>query len=197
MRKFPFPHAVLDDYFPRELLSSCAVEMNAITRWDRTDTPPEKKYSADWLMGGTAIRDYFQRLDSNEFRTLLTLNFDLPADLSFNGYGGGCHRMEVGDHLDSHVDFTRIGPEGLYRRVNVLTFIEAPTEGGELVLSGKADKVIEAKVGRTVIFPTGEKTWHAVKEIKAGRRLSLAGYLFSEEPPADFQGYRSTLFKEP
>jgi hypothetical protein len=112
----------------------------------------------------------------------------LLADPSLSG--GGMHLYGPGSHLDVHVDFNQIPERGLYRRLNILVFLNRdwrPEWGGEFELW---DEAVKTRLGafapvmsRCVIFRTSETSFHGVPKVRCpdGRsRNSYAAYYYTE-----------------
>lgn len=199
----PFPHIVKDNLFESELLSSALREFDEVPGllWRRYSNFLEEKYACEFGRAGTACRTYAERLASPSFRLQLEQIFGVP-ELTFDGIGGGLHRIEGGGFLEVHTDFNL--HNGLYRRINCLTYLNKdwrPGDGGELGLytdpQGDPDVLIEPVFGRTVIFATSDTSWHGhPNPVTRGRRLSLAGYYFSPQPYDGYVAPHSTVFKE-
>lgn len=125
------------------------------------------------------------------------------AQLRHDPLGGGVHRIPPGGHLDLHVDFN-LSPDGWIRRLNLLTFVSAwqPGDGGELLIGPKDATeavLIEPTQGLTVLFETGDDTWHGhpVPTSPAFERRSLAAYYFTPPPRSGPPEPRSTVWLEP
>lgn len=127
---------------------------------------------------------------------------NLQPDLSL--FGGGLHETSNGGRLGVHVDFNR-HQNGLYRRVNVLLFLNpawSPKWGGNLEMwegpgTGNC-KMIAPLMGRMVIFPTTDKSWHGHPRplnAPAGiTRKSIAWYFYHPEPPAGYRDDHDTVY---
>jgi hypothetical protein len=120
--------------------------------------------------------------------------------------GGGMHLMRSGAHLDVHVDFNRLESEGLFRRLNILLFLNKgwePGWGGELELwdSGvrKLGHRFEPLLNRCVVFETSEHSFHGVARVACPpgtTRRSFAAYYYTREAPANWDGTtHTTIFR--
>ena len=101
-----------------------------------------------------------------------------------------------------HADFNRSPQTGLYRRLNVLTYLNEDwtDEGGWLCLFGHdaegraIHKYIPPEMGLTVIFETSATSWHGHPVAAQRWRKSLAAYFFSPEPPPGYEEDQSTVW---
>jgi Rps23 Pro-64 3,4-dihydroxylase Tpa1-like proline 4-hydroxylase len=101
-------------------------------------------------------------------------------------FGGGLHRIERGGSLGMHIDFNYHGI-GLYRRLNLLLYLNDWREewGGHLSLAGK--KKIAPQANTMVVFTTDDESWHGHPqplECPEGTfRDSIALYYYSATKP--------------
>lgn len=202
IRDEPFPHVVLDTLWQPHVIKSCYAEFDLVApdawQWfsgeheggkaQTTHAPP----SCEWMLA------YMSR---DPFLSLVRGLFDIP-DLTPSLHGGGLHRVTPGGKLDMHVDYNR-HPDGRYRRVNCLTFLNPdPDWTADLYLSSSVDLDddeyvnVRAVAGRTVLFVTGEQTWHGHPFALRGEaeRRSLAVYYFSAEPGTDYTAPHDTIY---
>ena len=110
-------------------------------------------------------------------------------------HGGGPQQIVDGGKLDVHTDFTHLAALNLYRRVNVLYYLNPnwrSTYGGSLELwsdsQSSPDPVrsIEPSFNRLVVFNTTSKTFHGHPKplsVPTGvTRKSLAFYYYTARP---------------
>jgi len=120
--------------------------------------------------------------------------------------GGGMHVMASGGRLDVHVDFNILRPHELYRRLNILVFLNERWEerwGGHFELwDADVERCLErlAPLGnRCVVFNTTETSYHGVCPVRtpAGiTRNSFAAYYYTPTPPEGTDGsFHSTVFR--
>jgi hypothetical protein len=105
-------------------------------------------------------------------------------------HGGGLHQGADGSYLDVHADFNIHPALGLYRRLNVLIYLNPvwqPAWQGYLELwsrdMGACRQLIEPAFNRCVIMETHDQAFHGYKELRlpAGvTRRSLAMYYYAE-----------------
>ncbi len=120
--------------------------------------------------------------------------------------GGGMHLTGSGGRLDVHVDFNRIEERQLFRRLNILLYLNPewkPEWGGQLELWDKDVKVCHESalpvLNRCLIFETSDISYHGVRPITAPAdvvRKSFAAYYYTREAPAQWDGTsHSTIFR--
>ncbi len=214
----PFPHAVIDDFLPpsfAELVSE---------RFPK----PESEVWLDWRKrsghqygkqgpGGASRFDHLDPvfetalLQLNNFRMLrfleaLTGIEKLLPDPHFRG--GGIHSIVPSGFLDVHTDFNKYTQMDLYRRLNVLIYLNKDwdeSEGGALELwdkappEGRCQKAIAPEFNRAVIFCTNKISFHGHPTPWNGRngrsRRSIALYFYSAQPGLDERYSDTTEFQ--
>jgi hypothetical protein len=199
----PFKHVILDDHWPDDLLEGVLAEFPPYSdgRWQKFSNERELKLGGSDSMWGPYAWTFFDDcLNDPDFVVELEEVFGVGSPLLVDaGYGGGFHMIPPGGYLASHVDFNRHRRSGLWRRLNLITFLNwawVPADGGELVLGADGDVVIQPVWNRTVIFETNDESWHGHPTPTTGDfwRRSFAAYFYSEEPPPTSGGEHSTVF---
>ena len=121
-------------------------------------------------------------------------------------HGGGLHQGADGSYLDVHADFNIHPKLHLYRRLNLLIYLNRtwqPQWQGYLELwshdMSQCRAYIEPKFNRCVIMETHDHAYHGYKELRlpAGlTRKSLACYYYStERNDAQTEREHDTLFQ--
>jgi hypothetical protein len=116
------------------------------------------------------------------------------------------HLTGPGGRLDVHVDFNLIQDRKLYRRVNLLLYLNPVWEdtwGGHIQLWDRDVKRCRQsfvpKLNRCVIFETSDISFHGVVPVSPLApypRISFAAYYYTREAPANCDGeFHSTIFK--
>jgi Rps23 Pro-64 3,4-dihydroxylase Tpa1-like proline 4-hydroxylase len=94
-------------------------------------------------------------------------------------HGGGYHVTDSGGHLGPHIDYALNPRTGMERRVNLILYLNE-CAGGELCLWNDDATEIEATVkplfNRAVLWCPGDTTFHSVRPVERGPRVSLACY---------------------
>ena len=120
--------------------------------------------------------------------------------------GGGIQCTTPGGKLVPHTDFHYPPVLKLFRRVNVLLFLNPdwkPGDGGELDLFALGDDTprvtVAPQFGTSVIFTTDNRSVHGVESIAetANPRRSIALYYYTVEEAEVFSGDRGTYWYEP
>jgi len=196
----PYPHVVLDGLFDPELLTEALVEFESMDRstWHHTVRETERKYSTeDFLHMGPVCRQILSQLNAApflEFLGQLTGIEGLIADPHLRG--GGLHEICRDGALGVHADFNFYPRLGLYRRLNVLVYLNkdwAEAWGGHLELWDRGGKACVTRIApvfnRTVIFDTSNFSYHGHPAPLAcppeRSRKSLALYYYTVEAPAE------------
>jgi hypothetical protein len=210
----PFPHAVIDDFLPEEVLDRVLDEFpgpDGIPWRLFTDEGHTQKLATDRL----ELMGPFTRHLLNEFNASVMIDF-LERLTGIDGLvpdphlaGGGLHQIEAGGFLHVHADFNVYDRLRLDRRLNLLLYLNRGWReeyGGHLELwtrdmSACARRVLPV-FNRMVVFSTSDISFHGHPEPLAcppGRtRKSLAVYYYSNGRPADEASpAHSTLYQKP
>jgi len=190
----PFPHVVIDGLLPEEVLDRVLQEFPTPSQidWIRYDAPRERKLESpgDAALGAWT-RHVLAQFNSSAFVTFLeqlTGLSGLVPDPHFSG--GGLHQIEWGGYLSVHADFNWLHRLGLYRRVNVLLYLNKDwleAYGGHLELwdaqmAGCVQRILPS-FNRCVIFRTSDTSYHGHPEALAcpegQTRKSLAIYYYA------------------
>lgn len=186
----PFPHVVFDRLVPDRILRDVAAEFPE-SGWYEFDEPAEVKRTIDdeRLMGDVTV-ELIHALNGQDFMEFLTAVTGIDG-LVPDPYleGAGLHRIERDGLLKVHTDFNRHPRMGLYRRLNLLIYLNddwLDEYGGHLEL-WDADmtgcvKRIRPDLGTCVLFATSAASPHGHPEplrCPPGRsRRSLALYYY-------------------
>lgn len=207
----PFPHAVIDDLLPPELLQTAvdAFPGPGDLSWIEYDRADEVKLAfpaAEELPA--PLRDILYYMNSAvvlEFLQTLTGIEGLLPDPHF--VGGGLHQIEPGGHLGVHADFNKYERFDLDRRLNLLLYLNQDWDeayGGHLELWDRTMTNCVERVlpvfNRCVVFSTTDFSFHGHPvplSCPPGRsRRSLATYYYTNGRPADEASEaHSTLFQ--
>lgn len=181
----PFPHAVIDDYIPADVVRRINAEWP--TDWHKERGKNNHKWSRERLT--PSARAVADAVDVSQIESITGIS-GLFADPDL--YGSGLHCIPQGGFLRMHVDFNT-HPRGWHCRVNVLIYLNEiwrDAWGGHLQLGiGKDAKRIAPIGGRCVIFETNDKSWHGHPEpltCPVGvQRRSLALYYYTADAPKE------------
>jgi hypothetical protein len=119
--------------------------------------------------------------------------------------GGGLHSSGPGGILAPHADFHAYGRLALYRRINVLVYLNPDWHenyGGCLELFRKGETTPSASVvpvyGRMMMFVTDDRSIHGFTKPVTGPdrwRHSLALYYYTSEDTSTFAGDGATYWQ--
>lgn len=121
-------------------------------------------------------------------------------------HGGGMHITRKSGRLDVHADFNFLEDIKLFRRLNILVYLNAewdPSWGGGLELWDpevtRREFYCLPRKNRCLLFETTKTSFHGVEKVQCPegkQRQSFAAYYYTEEPPPGWDGsYHSTIFK--
>ena len=211
-RAEPFPHVVIDDFLPAEVLDRVLEEFPSKDDpvWARYKNPAEKKLgnNTEALMGPLArhLLAQFNSAPLCEFLERLTGIEGIISDPYF--WGGGQHQIVRGGFLKMHSDFNWHAKLKLDRRINLLLYLNKDWPeafGGYLELWDKEMKACVQKIAplfnRIVVFNTTSTSYHGHPEPltcpEDRSRKSLALYYYTAGRPADEKKEsHTTLFQE-
>ena len=196
----PYPHVVVDDVFDPVLLEEILKEIDAMdrTQWHVTQRETERKYSSeDFRHFGPLTRALISQLNAAPFLAFLE-NLTGIAGLVPDPHlrGGGLHEIHRDGVLGVHADFNYYQRLGLYRRLNLLLYLNVGWSedwGGDLELWDKGGTHCVARVSplfnRMVIFDTSDRHYHGhprpLQCPPDRARKSIALYYYTVQAPAD------------
>ena len=193
----PFPHVVVDGWWDAEMLGGVLSEFPHPDHsgWRRYGNAQERKFEGPPPIWGPITEELFNQIE--KLGPTLERAFGIP-DLTMETIGGGYHLIPPGGYLKVHTDFNRSPNTTLYRRLNLLIYLNEDwqDEGGRLELWGpvRREKTIAPEFNRTVVFETSDHSWHG-HPIPASRwRCSVAAYFFSKSVPGGYRADQSTVW---
>lgn len=194
----PFPYAVLDGAWDADLLRSCAHDIDVFQSWDGEKSfhgAKAKRYCGDI----TKLPQSVQRVISEASRPRflrwleeLTGEKALVPDPYLEG--GGIHSIGNGGFLKIHADFNWHEPLQLYRRLNILIYLndewKEEWQGRiELFSDPKSDPEVSLlpMMNRMLVFTTDDASFHGHRHPlncpDEVRRNSIALYYYSPIRP--------------
>ncbi len=209
----PFPHVLIDPFlehdFAREVSESYPSFEEAARMGREFDAVNE--YRKIQITDSRLFPEPVRRLD----QALASPGFvrDLEEITGIDGLlydpelaGGGIHITGARGRLDVHVDFNFIPERGIYRRLNLLLYLNPTWErswGGAVELWDEKVRTMHhafaPRMNRCVIFETSEKSFHGVEPVTCPPevvRKSFAVYYYTREAPASYSGEaHTTIFK--
>jgi 2-oxoglutarate-Fe(II)-dependent oxygenase superfamily protein len=199
----------LQDKFIREVVDSYPSYSESLQRGQtfRAVNERGKVQISDSKTFAAPIAKLNEVLASPEFLALLSYVMDIPdliADPEL--VGGGIHQTGPRGRLDVHVDFNYIEARDLYRRLNILLYLNEGWQeewGGDIELWDPEVKICHQRLSpifnRCVVFETNEISYHGVTAVNcpAGiARRSFAAYYYTKVAPPHWNGQsHSTIFR--
>jgi len=207
----PFPHIVLDDFLPADVLERVIDEFPGPDDldWRRFNEQREVKLATNSTW---EIPPFTQQL-LTQFNSETMICF-LEQLTGITGlipdphlWGGGLHQIERGGHLKIHADFNWHERLLLDRRLNLLVYLNQdwdPAWGGALELWDRDTTACRERIlplaNRCVLFNTTDHSFHGHPEPLAcppdRTRRSLALYYYTNgRPAAEVSAARTTAFR--
>ena len=194
----PYPHVVIDGLWVDDFLRSVADEIPIIEKWTGEKNffgSVQKRWLSDWQNFPPITYEFLTVLNSGDFCDLvskITSEKNITADPYLEG--GGVHSTGPGGFLRMHADFNWHQRLQLFRRINVLIYLNMDWKdsySGDLLMAQKQDdgslivkKRISPIFNRTVIFITDDASIHGHPEPltcpEKVRRNSIATYYYTD-----------------
>jgi len=206
----PFRHLILDGAFSG--LNTVAEEFptREWAHWGALDSgdtyQPNKLNCSERSRLPVNIGSFIDYLNSAEFLSVLEKLTGISG-LMGDPYlaGGGLHLSLAGGVLLPHTDFHVYTKLNLYRRLNLLVYLNSnwvDGDGGELEIAHSAapelTTTIKPKFGRTIIFETNDKSVHGFRNpVRSGTtRRSIAIYYYTANETEVFGGDYLTHWRD-
>jgi hypothetical protein len=190
----PFPHIVIDDFLPPQILETCLAAFPSsaggeVVAYERDQERFKYQFNPDILSPWT--RSLFYSFNSQPFIKVLeniTGIRGLIPDPFF--LGAGFHEITQGGHLSVHADFNHHKPMNLERRINVLIYMNKDWDesyGGQLELwdekMTRKVRSVTPEFNRCVIFNTTSTSYHGnpekIRHPNGVSRKSIALYYYT------------------
>jgi hypothetical protein len=200
----PFPHAVIRGAWDEELIRDCKQGVQEQQAWtgERNFIGAEKKrFCSDMEALPFAVQLLIREASSPQFLTwleALTGERGLIPDPHLQG--GGIHSIGTGGFLKLHADFNWHPRLSLYRRLNLLLYLnEWQTEwGGDLELWSRDMKscavTVPPHANTMVIFTTDDTSFHGHPHPltcpRGVTRDSIALYYYTAVQPEGWRAKR-------
>jgi SAM-dependent methyltransferase len=167
----PFPHIVIDNFLPPNILDAVLEKFpkpDEIDWYTFNNDNEIKLGSKNEVQIPQVTRNVLAELNSGymlDWLEILTKVPGLIADTRL--IGGGLHQIQRGGKLDIHVDFNIEQHTKMYRKLNLLIYLNKDWQdewGGQLELWDEPKlnciKKIAPVFNRCVLFNTNETSWH-------------------------------------
>ncbi|MFA5710655.1 2OG-Fe(II) oxygenase [Mycolicibacterium sp.] len=210
-RKFqtaePFSHLVLDDFLRLAPSSADVFPDSSWPSWNEVDDGyiRNKRFCFDIDRIPEPFTTFIRELNEPPFLRVLEeitgIDKLLPDPYLF---GGGLHLSGPGGILTPHTDFHYHRALNLYRRINIIVYLNEDwslDDGGCLSFydqSGEAVQTVVPEWGTAVVFRTDDQSVHGYTvPIAEGRwRRSVALFYYTAAPTSDFSGDETTYYRE-
>ena len=196
----PFPHLIEDGLFNPAILDRVAGEFEAMDRgdWHHSQATHERKWSTEHPRHkGPFTSALIAQLNAGPFVSFLeelTGIGGLVPDPHLRG--GGLHEIRPGGMLGVHADFNVHPRLRLYRRLNLLVYLNKDWQqewGGALELWDRGGqrcvRAIQPVFNRAVLFDTSNFSYHGHPHPLAcppeRSRKSVALYYYALESPGE------------
>lgn len=207
----PYPHIVMDDFLPVDVLENVLAEFPppGAIRWNRYANDREMKLEASSELNmGPHTRLLLRELNSSVFLNFLEALTGIEGLIPDPHYvGGGMHQIQRGGFLKVHTDFNRHTRLKLDRRLNLLIYLNKDWEesyGGHFEMWDREMKKCEARVlpifNRCVVFSTTDFSYHGHPDPltcpEGWTRKSIAMYYYTNgRPEHEVTNEHSTVFR--
>lgn len=197
----PFPHVVLDGLWDEAMLERVRAEVEAFDGWageKKFHGAEGKRWAADWDSLPEHVGSFLHYLNGPRFLKILE---ELAGEKGLIPdpylHGGGIHSTGRGGFLGMHADFNWHEDMQLYRRLNLLVYLNRDWQenwGGDLQLARKnpdgslaLEKTVFPHFNTTVLFTTDDHSFHGhptpLNTPEGVRRNSIAAYYYVARKP--------------
>lgn len=208
----PFPYIAIDDFLDESTYHQLSATFPGPDEsiWTAYERASEnlKLQSADFTAIPPALRTLIMEFNSAPFLRFLERVSGIEGlQPDPHLHGGGLHQTLPGGHLGVHVDYNYHPESKLYRRLNVLYYLNDTWQeewNGHLQLWSKDMKHCVQNIAplgnRLAIFNTDEHSWHGHPDPLASpqgtNRRSVALYYYTNGAPKSVVGTEhSTKFR--
>lgn len=169
VNNMPFPHIIIDDFLPADLLRRVMTEFpfRETGRFADAHSTLKTGYQLEQIRS-PFITNMISALNSSQFLSFLeeiTGIDGLIADP--HQLGGGLHETARGGHLSIHADFNLHPKMKAHRRLNLILFLNEDWDdsyGGALefwnIEMSSCEKAVMPVLGRAVVFNTESDSFH-------------------------------------
>jgi Rps23 Pro-64 3,4-dihydroxylase Tpa1-like proline 4-hydroxylase len=212
-RATPFPYIVIENFLEASAAEELAGAYPSFEQAQREGlafnfvNEQRKVQICDPRKFPDSVRRLNEAISSPKFLADLEQVTGIPRLLADEQLdGGGMHLTGPGGRLDVHVDFNLLESRKLFRRLNILLYLNPVWKeewGGHIELWDKGVKIRHEScmpaLNRCLIFETSEISYHGVRPVTAPAdvvRKSFAAYYYTREAPPNWSGTsHSTIFR--
>jgi hypothetical protein len=209
----PFPFFRIDDFLEPAFLSAVVnayptyEEARLIGREFQAVNEKLKTQVTDSSLFPAPVKQLADELNGASFLSDLEYITGIPGLLADPDFGGGgMHLTNKSGRLDVHVDFNLHSEKQVFRRLNILLYLNPKWDdswGGRIEFWDEnvtqAHQSFSPALNRCVVFETSETSYHGVTPITCPDgvvRKSFAAYYYTKEAPPGWDGkVHSTVFR--
>lgn len=204
----PFRHICIDGMWNENFLSDVADEVENISDWEGEKNfygSMKKRWQSDWNKLPNNTVNFLSLLSQPLILNIIefiTGEQKLIPDPYLTG--GGVHSTGENGFLKLHADFNWNENFDLYRRINILVYLNKNWKseyGGQIELYGKNTEgefingvALDPTFNRTLIFVTDDESYHGqpnpVLHPQGKRRNSIAAYYYAAQKPEGSAGIK-------
>jgi len=184
----PYPHLVLDDVFPAEILNALLEELPPPSSEKWVHERHERFVKSNLRSAADLGEKSYQFISVLHSAAFLYFLSEITGIKTLLGdpylSGGGYHVVPEGGKFDVHADRNTDLNCGMERRLAMLIYLNKNWKaeyGGQLELwnqkGTECEKIIEPIFNRTVIFQIGDKNFHGVRPVVGGHGLSRKAFV--------------------
>jgi hypothetical protein len=177
--RFPFPHAVIDNFFIDSVANKLAEEFpnaeSSLFNGNYNNAIEVKRAGNVWDRFPSHTYQVLHYLNSSEFIGIIERYTGVKLYADQGLHGGGWHLHPSGGKLNVHLDYTIHPKTGLMRKYNLIVYLNSNYKtgwGGELGLwthdeetnqPAECIEIIEPVFNRAVLFDTTMNSWHGLE----------------------------------
>lgn len=176
--RFPFPYAVIDNFFVDSIATKLAEEFpnadSALFNGQYNNAIEVKRAGNIWDRFPSNTYQVLHYLNSSEFIGIIEQYTGVKLYADQGLHGGGWHLHPSGGKLNVHLDYTIHPKTGLMRKYNLIVYLNPNYKtgwGGELGLWTHNEEtnqpwnleIIEPVFNRAILFDTTMNSWHGLE----------------------------------
>lgn len=205
----PFPHVMIEEFLDRDFALEVARAVPPYSESQAYGANPfetvnehRKVQFTDREQMAPPIQELIDELYSEDFRKKLgeiTGVDGLLADERL--LGGGIQQTASGGFLDVHLDFNYLPDVELFRRCNLLVYLNPEWEeewGGDLELWNEdvteRHGTVPPKLNHCVIFETSTFSWHGVTRVRSPEHITRKHLLLNYYAPQPAEHWNGQFF---
>ena len=198
-------HIILDEFLPKEIakiILDDLLRQKHSFKEGKYNLKQKKSTLADISNSSSVLKNFYSIIHGKSFikeLSEITGIKNLKPDETL--YAGGLTIMKKDDYLNPHIDNSHNSNKTMYRRLNLLFYLNHNWKnifGGNLELWDKKvtqKKTIISKFNRLVIMETNKNSYHSVNKVKTKKlRYCVSTYYFSKQSPNNTKYFHVTSF---